>query len=127
MTTTTELTPEDRLAQLVTALGVERAHVVAAWPDYQRLVAAPPPYAASVTIVPPPVFPPAAATAFPSRLPVVTGDAGPAADQTRQAALNGSVEHVILPDLGPYDDTAAAHADRLGSAMVTFFDRQTAQ
>src|SRR3712207_6032309 len=112
-TAESELTLEARLDQLVAALGLERAHVVAAWPDYQRLVAAPPACAATLTIVAPPVFPPAAATAFAARLLVVTGDAGPAAEQARQAAPTGAVEHVTLPGLGPYDDTAAAFADIL--------------
>ena len=125
MTAEQNLLVEERILQLLRHLGIEKAHLAAAWPsDWQGLVAAYPQVVSSLTVVCPTGLDPSALEAMASRVLVVHGDQGTPAETVRTALSN--LPQATLITLAEYAaSTAAADviADRtepVGAAMLDF-------
>ena len=129
MTTSEAVSVEERVAQVLAALGITRAHVAARWHgDYQGLLTAPPAAVASLALIGPPAVVPAAARAFDRGLLVATGETDAPAAAVRQALADGAtLAHVTLPGAGEWSDVAAEFGEVLAPVLVDFFTRQTAR
>jgi hypothetical protein len=119
-----ELPIEERLVHLFQHLGIDQAHIAARMAsDWQGLATVHPDLIASLTLVCPPPMDPRAVQPLASRLLVVTGDQGPAAERVRQQLTNlpGATsvtlrEYVSLI----WSDVIAERTADIGAALLEF-------
>ena len=122
---------EERLVHLFQHLGITQAHVSASRPaDWHGLATAHPGRVASLTLVCPPSMDPRALPPLASRLLVVTGDQGPAAERVRQLLMNlPGVTSLTLREYISlmWSDVIADRTAEIGTAVLEFLHRMEQQ
>ena len=117
----------ERLEQLLTHLGVERAHVVGAVPgDWRGFAMSYAHRLASLSLVCPTGFDPSSVSNMGSRVLVFHGDRGPAAERVRASVAR--VPDALLVTLSnyaglPFADVAVERGDEIGQTLLNFIQR----
>jgi len=118
----------ERLMQLFRHLGITQVHVAGRLTaDWEDLAGMHPELLASLTLICPTDMPPPSLKTLASRLLVVTGDQGPAAEAVQKAAATlPEATIVTLRDYfgHPRADVVADHAEAIGHTMLAFLARQ---
>jgi len=122
-----ETTSEERLGQLFQHLGIAQAHIAACRPaDWYGPATVHPDLVALLTLVCPSRMDPRSLVPLTSRLLVVAGDQGSAAEPVRQllAHVPGATS-LILRDYTSLmrSDVIADHAAAIGTALLEFLQR----
>jgi SAM-dependent methyltransferase len=121
---------EANLLDLFDILGIEQAHIAAGGPpvltDWHGLATLHPERVASLTLPSPPILDTAELAGLASRLLVVAGDQGTAAQGATKllADLPGAASHTLRGyDWQPWSDAIADHGSEIGAAILDFLDR----
>lgn len=121
----------DRILGLLQHLGIERVHVAGAMPgDWRGLATNAADRVASLSLVCPTAVDATALAAIASRVLVVHGDQGPAAERVRSAVARapGTALETLsnYPGL-PFADIGAERRDDIGLALLAFLERMERQ